>query len=112
MPTGAGKTRIAELAILRFLIDTVGEPEKICLYIAPYRSLATEVERSLQRSFNALGIRVSELHGGFDFNPAEAMLFGEARVLILTPEKADALLRYKPELVGQIGLLSFGTYDP
>jgi len=59
MPTSAGKTRVAELAILRFLLDYEDEPETTCIYVAPFRSLAVELESSLQRSFHPLGVRVS-----------------------------------------------------
>lgn len=105
MPTSAGKTRIAETAILRFLIDNPPDSEKKCLYIAPYRALALEIEETLGQSFGKMGITVSELYGGFDLNPTELQLFVETRILIATPEKSDAFLRYKPKLADQIGLI-------
>jgi superfamily II DNA/RNA helicase len=105
MPTSSGKTRIAEIAILRFLLDHPDDPEKRCLYIAPYRALATEVEDSLGESFDLLGVRVSELYGGFDLNPAEAQLLEKTRILVATPEKTDAFLRYNPDLAEQVGLV-------
>lgn len=104
MPTSAGKTRIAETAILRFLLDDSAEDKK-CLYIAPYRALALELEKSLAQSFESIGVKVSELYGGFDLNPVELQLFEETRILIATPEKADAFLRYTPKLADQIGLI-------
>lgn len=52
MPTSAGKTRIAELTILQFLMD---EPDKLCIYVAPFRSLAAEVEKGLKKTFHPLG---------------------------------------------------------
>lgn len=70
MPTSSGKTRIAELAILKFLIETYTKPEKKCIYIAPYRALAVELEQSLRRSFESIGIGVSQLYGSYDLNPA------------------------------------------
>jgi superfamily II DNA/RNA helicase len=105
MPTSSGKTRIAEIAILRFLLDNPDDPEKKCLYIAPYRALATEVEDSLSKSFDLLGIRVSELYGGFYLNPAEAQVLEKTRILVATPEKTDAFLRYNPDLAEQVGLV-------
>lgn len=71
MPTGSGKTRIAELTILKFLLDTQDEPRKKCLYIAPYRALAAELEQSLRRSFAPIDVGVSQLYGSYDSNPAE-----------------------------------------
>ena len=107
MPTSAGKTRIAELAILRFLLDEAErvDPTGKCIYIAPFRSLAVEVEGSLREVFHPLGARVSEIYGGFELSPVERLLMDETRILVATPEKIDALLRYSPELAEQIRLI-------
>lgn len=105
MPTSAGKTRIAELAILRFLLDHADEPEAKCAYIAPFRALAVEVEKTLQESFGPLGIRVSEIYGGFELSPLERLLIEKTKILVATPEKFDAFIRYVPELAGTIKLI-------
>ncbi len=105
MPTSAGKTRVAELTILQFLIDNQFEPEAKCLYIAPFRSLAVEVEDALKRSFQPLGFRVSELYGGFELSPIERLLIERTKIIVATPEKIDAFLRYNPELGNQIRLI-------
>lgn len=105
MPTSSGKTRIAELAILKFLINTQEAPEKKCIFIAPYRALAVELEQSLSRSFEPLGVGVSQLYGSYDLNPAESLLVNDAKILIATPEKMDAFLRYNTEVAQQIGLI-------
>ena len=105
MPTSAGKTRIAEIAILRFLLDSGGDSTTKCLYVAPFRSLAVEVENSLKDSFHPLGIRVSELYGGFELSPIERMQMDETRIVVATPEKLDAFLRTNPEYVDQVRLV-------
>jgi superfamily II DNA/RNA helicase len=105
MPTSAGKTRVAELAILRFLLDYQDDPKAKCIYVAPFRSLAVEVESSLRHSFHPLGIRVSELYGGFELNPIERLLMERTRIIVATPEKMDAFLRYDPEFANQIRLV-------
>lgn len=105
MPTSAGKTRIAELAILRFLIDHKDDPTAKCLYIAPFRSLAIEVERALRQSFHSLGVNVSELYGGFELSPTESMLIERTSVVIATPEKADAFIRYNSDFADTIKLI-------
>lgn len=105
MPTSAGKTQIAELAILQFLTDTFDTSNKKCIYVAPFRALAVEIENSLKKSFEPLGIRVSQLYGSYDLNPVEALLTEEARILIGTPEKLDAVMRYTPEVAEEIGLV-------
>lgn len=81
MPTGSGKTRIAELTILKFLLDTQNEPERKCLYVAPYRALAVELEHSLRQSFAPIGIGVSQLYGSYDLNPAESLIVEDSRDL-------------------------------
>src|SRR5205085_2033072 len=65
MPTSAGKTFIAELSVLASLTDS---SEKRCLYIAPYRALVNELEDKLVDTLGALGYRVSNLAGGFEFD--------------------------------------------
>ena len=54
MPTSVGKTLIAELAILSAL--STGQNAR-CLYIAPYRALAKEIENSLAQSLASVGFR-------------------------------------------------------
>jgi superfamily II DNA/RNA helicase len=104
MPTSSGKTRIAELAILRFILDHGPDASAKCIYIAPYRSLAVEIEQTLQRSLGTLGISVSQLYGGFEITPADIVFLNQYRILIATPEKFDALLRFVPELREQLRL--------
>ena len=105
MPTSAGKTRIAELTILRFLLDKINFPNRKCAYIAPFRSLAVEIEKTLRNSFASLGIKVSEIYGGFELTPAECRLIQDTQILVATPEKFDALFRYMPEIEEDIGLV-------
>ncbi len=105
MPTSAGKTRIAELTILRFFLDTLTNPDSKCVYIAPFRSLAVEIEKTLRKGLASLGLKVSEIYGGFELTPAERTLIQETQILVATPEKFDALLRYMPEIEENIGLV-------
>jgi hypothetical protein len=105
MPTSAGKTKIAELAILRFLATHGRDPEAKCVYVAPFRSLAVEVEQTLKRVFLPLGVRVSELYGGFELTVADKLLIEKTQILVATPEKLDALFRFTPELVGALKLV-------
>lgn len=105
MPTSAGKTTIAELTILRFLIDEAEGSGKKCVYVAPYNSLGTEVEAKLRKQFHPLGVGVSDLYGGFEISPVDRFLFDRQRILVATPEKVDALLRYIPDFASQIGLV-------
>jgi superfamily II DNA/RNA helicase len=105
MPTSSGKTRIAELAILRFILDHGTDPTSKCIYVAPFRSLAVEIEQTLRNSLGTLGILVSQIYGGFEITPADIVFLNQYRILIATPEKFDALLRFVPELADQLRLV-------
>lgn len=105
MPTSSGKTQIAEMSILRFLVDNANDLTKKCIYIAPFRALAAELEQSFKASLGSIGVGITELYGGFDLTPVDMELFENAKVIIATPEKVDALLRYRPELAEQIELI-------
>ena len=105
MPTSAGKTKIAELAILAQLAQGFPAADMKCVYVAPFRSLAVEVEQTLRLALRPLGVRVSELYGGFEFTAADRLLIESTQVLVATPEKLDAFLRVTPELAGRLRLV-------
>lgn len=107
MPTSAGKTKIAELSILRFLSDFATDLDAKCVYVAPFRALAVEVEHILKSVFSPLGVRVSELYGGFELSAADRVLIERTEILVATPEKLDALFRFSPDLVANIKLVIF-----
>ncbi len=102
MPTSAGKTFIAELAILATLTNST---QKRCLYIAPYRALVNEIEDRLAETLGALGYRVSNLAGGFELDSFQDILAVESHVLVTTPEKADLLFRTHPEYFENIATI-------
>lgn len=104
MPTSSGKTRIAELTILRQYIDSLPIINKY-VYIAPFRSLAVEIEKTLKKSLGSLGFKISEIYGGFELNPSEKDLIEETDILVVTPEKFDAIIRYMPEIKDKIKVI-------
>ena len=102
LPTSGGKTRIAEMAIL----DTLQRyPDAKCVFVAPYRALASEVERSMGAVLNDLGYRVSSVIGSYESDEFEEFLLRTADLLILTPEKLDLVLRLRPDISDQIKLI-------
>src|SRR5882762_6703410 len=58
LPTSAGKTRIAELCILRCLAAG-----RRVVFITPLRALSAQTETTLQRTFGPLGKTISALYG-------------------------------------------------
>jgi len=100
--TSAGKTRVAELAILQTLL---ADPTARIFYLAPFRSLALEVEHTLAATFSWLGHGVSHLYGGSRVSAVDTELAAEATITIATPEKARALFRASPELFENVKLV-------
>lgn len=102
LPTSSGKTRVAEIAILQSLLD---HPFSHILYLAPFRSLAFEIEGTLSQTFVPLGYNVSHLYGGAQFNSIDSAMIDNSHILIATPEKAKAILRANDELASRITLV-------
>ena len=100
--TSAGKTRVAELAILKVLKM---DPEAKVLYLAPFRSLAFELERTFGKFLGTLGYSISHLYGGSRFNVIDKEMAIDANMLIATPEKTRAMLRAAPELFENVKLV-------
>jgi superfamily II DNA/RNA helicase len=106
VPTSGGKTTVAELAILRFLLDYESQTETKCVYIAPFRKLALEVESALSKSFNLVNASlISTFYGGRELDALDNREVEKARILIVTPEKLDSMLRQYPNLLSQIKLV-------
>ena len=102
MPTSAGKTRIAELAIL----DTLSEERRRqVVYVAPFNALADEIEASMSSLFSDLGFRVSTVLGNYEIDELEEALVSSSDLLITTPEKLTLLLRFRPDHFRSVGLI-------
>ncbi len=107
-PTGSGKTLVANLAIIKELLllehDHLLGP--LALYIVPSRALAGEVEAKLTSELGR-DITVTGLYGGADWGITDFWLTSERPVaLIVTVEKAEALMRYLGQmLLSRLSLL-------
>ena len=101
MPTSAGKTRIAELAIL----NTLSNDRRQVVYVAPFNALADEIEASMSSLFADLGFRVSTVLGRYDIDELEEDLVISSDLLITTPEKLTLLLRFHPDHFSSVGLI-------
>lgn len=102
MPTSSGKTFVAELAILKHLIDN---PDKKCIYVAPFRALTSEKENELSLYFSKLGYSVSSLTGSYEIDEFQDVILEKTDVLVATPEKIDLLLRVSPEFFENISFI-------
>jgi len=100
LPTSAGKTRIAELCILRCL--ALG---KRILFITPLRALSAQTESSLRKTFQPLGRTISTLYGSIGTSDFEQDVLKSNDIVVGTPEKLDFALRNDPSLIDDIGLV-------
>lgn len=102
LPTSAGKTRIAELCILRCLAGG-----KRVVFVTPLRALSAQTEMTLQRTFGPLGKQVSALYGSIGVSRFDENAMREKHIVVATPEKLDFALRNDPSLLDDVGLLVF-----
>ena len=100
LPTSAGKTRIAELCILRALAAG-----KRVVYVTPLRALSAQVERDLSDTFVPLGFPVSSLYGSAGVEAADADTLRTKEIVVSTPEKLDFALRNDPTIIDDVGLI-------
>lgn len=95
-PTGAGKTNVAMLTVLRTLSNFRNSNGKFLLnnfkivYIAPLKALVQEQVREFDRRLSHLGITVNELTG--DSNLTRHQI-ESTQILVTTPEKWDVITR-------------------
>jgi hypothetical protein len=102
LPTSAGKTRIAELCILRTLAD-----KRRTIYVTPLRALSAQVERILARTFAPLGAAVTSLYGASGATLIDSQTLVSADIVVATPEKLDFALRQDPNVLNDVGLIVF-----
>ncbi|HEV7277080.1 MAG TPA: DEAD/DEAH box helicase [Devosiaceae bacterium] len=102
LPTSAGKTRIAELCILRCLASG-----KRVVFVTPLRALSAQTETTLQRTFGPLGKTISALYGSIGVSGFDEDAIRGRDIVVATPEKLDFALRNDPSLLDDVGLLVF-----
>lgn len=94
-PTGAGKTNIAMLTILREIKQNIEagviKKDKFkIIYVAPMKALAAEMVQNFGKRLACLGITVRELTGDMQLTKSEIL---KTQMLITTPEKWDVVTR-------------------
>lgn len=100
-PTGAGKTNIALLAMLREIGKHRAADGGIALdafkivYIAPMKALVHEQTVNFQARLKPLGLCVSELTGDQQLTRAQLR---DTQVIVTTPEKWDVVTRKSNDL--------------
>jgi superfamily II DNA/RNA helicase len=102
LPTSAGKTRIAELCILRCLAAG-----RRIMFVTPLRALSAQTEATLQRTFAPLGKTISTLYGSIGVSAFDEDAIRKSHIVVATPEKIDFALRNDSSLLDDVGLLVF-----
>ncbi|MGY5860452.1 MAG: DEAD/DEAH box helicase [Candidatus Thorarchaeota archaeon] len=97
VPTSSGKTLVAEICMLKAILDGRGK----ALYLVPLKSLAREKYADFKK-YEALGITVAMSVGDYD---SAGTKLGEADIIVLTTEKADSLVRHKVDWINDIGIV-------
>ncbi|HEY1724542.1 MAG TPA: DEAD/DEAH box helicase [Steroidobacteraceae bacterium] len=100
LPTSAGKTRVAELCILK----TLSEGKRI-IFVTPLRALSAQTEANLHRTFGPLGKTISSVYGSIGTSPFDADTLKGRDIVVATPEKLDFALRSEPALIDDVGLI-------
>ena len=96
-PTGAGKTNVAMLTVLRTLShyrnelnDSFQLKKFKIIYIAPLKALVQEQVREFRRRLSPYGVKVAELTGDSRLTRRE---IESTQILVSTPEKWDIVTR-------------------
>lgn len=102
MPTSSGKTKVAEISILKTLSQ---DSQALCIYIAPFRSLANEIESSLSTILGVIGYKVTHLYGSAQVTQSDRNEIVDANIIIATPEKVKSIIRSNPDFENRIKLV-------
>ena len=100
LPTSSGKTRIAELCILRCLADG-----KRVIYVTPLRALSAQIENTLAGTFHPLGFSTTSVYGASGIAVADVETLRSGDIVVATPEKLDFAIRQDPDVIGNVGLI-------
>lgn len=104
MPTGSGKSFVAELALSQNL--GLGW----CLYLTPTNALAQQIRIDLRRALEPLKTTVSAFIGSEEYSGTAGEVLAETTnnmVAVMTPERSSLALRLNPEAFKTCKLVVF-----
>ncbi|MHA2424348.1 MAG: DEAD/DEAH box helicase [Candidatus Thorarchaeota archaeon] len=97
IPTSSGKTLVAEICMLKAILDGRGK----ALYLVPLKSLAREKYAEFKK-YETLGITTAMSVGDYD-SPGKGL--HDADIVIVTTERADSIVRHKTEWISDVGIV-------
>ncbi|KAG5508225.1 hypothetical protein JKF63_05481 [Porcisia hertigi] len=113
-PTGAGKTNVAMMAMLRAIAaarspttGVIDGHDLKMVYVAPMKALVQEVVRAFSKRLEPLGLTVAELSGDAAMTQQQ---MATTQLIVTTPEKWDVVTRKSVEL-GVASLLKLLIID-
>jgi len=104
MPTGSGKSFLAELAASHSL------QAGWVLYLVPTNALAHQVRRDLRRDLSALEVTVRAFIGGSEYTTLQEERIGQVparTIAVMTPEKCSLAMRLNPNAFATCRLCIF-----
>jgi superfamily II DNA/RNA helicase len=104
MPTGSGKSFVAELAISQ----SIGQGWS--LYLAPTNALTDQIKSDLSRALRPLGSEVLSFVGDQEYSLLKTNIVAEMptnSIAVMTPEKASLAIRLYPEVFTTCRLVVF-----
>jgi helicase len=102
-PTASGKTLVAELCILKHILEHRGK----AIYLAPLRALTSEKFKEFQRYSTIKKPNGDYVRAGIstgDYDSSDPWL-GRYDIILCTNEKADSLLRHKSPWMSELTLV-------
>src|SRR5213083_412910 len=102
-PTASGKTLVAEVCILKHVLEKNGK----AIYLAPLRALASEKFKEFQKYSSIKKPSGEHLRVGIstgDYDSSDPWL-GRYDIIISTNEKADSLLRHRAPWMNELSLV-------
>ena len=100
IPTASGKSLVAHLTIAHRLKNYLKMQK--ALYVVPLKALATEKYNELKEISDVVGLKVGLAIGERN---GENNSIENSDILVCTSEKLDSLLRNRPGLISQIGIV-------
>jgi len=97
IPTAAGKTLVAELAMTKQILEKGGK----ALYLVPLRALAAEKYEEFKK-YEEAGIKVAISTGDYDSSDPWLANYD---IIVVTNEKADSLLRHRAPWIEDITIV-------
>ena len=99
-PTASGKTLVAQLAIVKKLVET--DPGSRAVYIVPLKALASEKVTEMKELADPLGLKVGI---GIGDRSRENVGLDDADIIVCTSEKFDSLLRNRPKFLDKVSIV-------